>query len=273
MSAGSLSSRIKWNDMVNMVFEIPDNENQNKLLKLLRKTYEQEQIIYSAYISALKNLYALGLRCFDNFFDPVKTKRVNLPAGWAPVQISKLLSNPPVSGFSPVESSEDTGRYVLNLNCLSIKGFAQTKPKPIIEENFLKGILVKGGDLLISRSNTQELVGLAGIYTASSYTGNTIFPDTMWRLDVKADLVRKDFLMYYLMSPYGRKSIQRIAAGTSGSMKKINKETLSGLLVPLPSISTQGQIVEAFRLAHSVIQNLEKKKSDLFTLRVAILER
>jgi type I restriction enzyme S subunit len=270
-SAGSLSSRIKWSDLSNLEFDIPSIQSQRRLLPILESTAKQELQLIGLIKSAEKALYALGLRVFDNYFDSRHHKRVPLPKNWGQSRINNVLLTAPKSGYSPVESPLESGHFVLNLNSLSRNGFLSTKLKNITKAHFDKGIIAKRGDLLISRSNTSYLVGLIGIYNPIQGEENTIFPDTMWRLDVDDSKIDKEFLLFYLMSPYGRRSIQSIAAGTSGSMKKINKDGFGKLWVPLPPKEEQEQITSSFKCAYELIQKTKINLVKLHELRAALI--
>lgn len=272
-SAGSLSSRVKWNELSQLEVTIPTREQQIETLNVLDSIAKKELMYMAGIKSANKLLYALGLRVFDNYFDARKNKRVKLPSDWSEVSIKSILKGTPESGFSPVEVPNETGKYVLNLNSLSKTGFRETTLKKISEEHFNKGRVCQADDLYISRSNTAELVGLVGKFSSSQGVGQTIFPDTMWRLNVNQKLMKQDFLMYYLMSPYGRRSIQSIAAGTSGSMKKINKDGFSKLKVPLPPLEIQSKIIATFEQAYSNIWCFNHSLRKTLELRQAIIDK
>ncbi|RUO32426.1 restriction endonuclease subunit S [Aliidiomarina soli] len=272
-SAGSLSSRVKWGELSKLEFKLPRIDQQKSTLAALDSLANNERLYFESIQAAKRFLYAIGLRIFDNYFDPREEKRVSLPCGWSASTVKKILTSTPESGFSPVETSKHTGKYVLNLNSLSKVGFRETTLKNITEEHFLKGKVCSTGDLFISRSNTSELVGLVGKYKSSRGVGDTIFPDTMWRLNVDERLIKKDFLMFYLMSPYGRRAIQSIAAGTSGSMKKINKDSFSKLKLPLPPIAVQESIISAFQQSYGVIWHQDDSLIKSVKLRQVIIDR
>ena len=100
------------------------------------------------------------------------------------------------------------------------------------------------GDLLISRSNTAELVGLAGIFDEDRE--DVSFPDTMMRLPVNTELALPEYLELVLLSTRGRKHMMKTASGTSSSMKKINRRTLSEFRFPVPTIAFQADMVAQF---------------------------
>ncbi|WP_440872458.1 hypothetical protein [Vibrio diabolicus] len=216
VQVGSTNPFTKWRDLKEFEFIPPKKERQTALLKLLDKVEHNLKLLEEFTISLFK---LERVTSFDFF-------RKNA-CGYTP--ISQLLESNPESGYSPNEHWEDTGEYVLNLSCLTKAGYKSSKLKPILENDYKKGKELVRGDFLISRANTVELVGLCGIFEDNRE--NIIFPDTMWRLNFKPE-VNKELMLNYLLSPQGRRAIQMLAAGTSGSMKKINKAGFATIQVP-----------------------------------------
>ncbi len=183
--------------------------------------------------------------------------------------MSSILEGVPESGHSPNEHWEDTKKYVLNLSCLTKSGYKLSKLKPILEADFSAGKALSKGDFLISRANTFELVGLCGIFNLAR--NDIIFPDTMWRLNFKQG-VDKELILNFLLSPQGRLSIQKLAAGTSGSMKKINKAGFASIMVPKIDTSigkAYCKVVSNLRLSH---EESCSKKDRLIQLRKSVVE-
>ncbi|MEW6489514.1 MAG: restriction endonuclease subunit S, partial [Thermodesulfobacteriota bacterium] len=188
--------------------------------------------------------------------------------GWEIVPLCDLLEGPPRNGYSPKEASDWTGTQMLGLGCLTVDGFwpLQLKNAPIGDQR-LKSAILQEGDLLVSRSNTRELVGLAGIY-ADVGTPCT-YPDLMMRLRPNERLTAR-YLERYLLSASGRRQIQAAASGTSGSMVKISGPTVMAMRVSLPSVQDQNRITEvldtvdeAIRKTEQVIAKLQQMKQGL----------
>jgi type I restriction enzyme S subunit len=97
---------------------------------------------------------------------------------------------------------------------------------------------LRSGDLLITRSNTPELVGHAAIYNGSPEP--CIYPDLMMKLKIDEKKARKKFVHHWLASRTVRDFIQSNAKGTSPTMKKIAQGTVMN--IPFPSnLSLQEQ--------------------------------
>ena len=268
ISEGSLSPTIKWKALAIQKFPLPPIESQKEILEVLEKVEECSlNVLYC--VQATKELYKhLLLNFFPNFFEKHSNSYQEFPTGWKQVELGKLLVSTPESGYSANEVAEQSDKYVLNLNCLSRNGFVNNGYKSISQKDFIAGNEVLHGDFLISRSNTKELVGAVGIYSENDR--EAIFPDTMWRLKLKKKLILPEFLEIYLLSPYGRRQIVRIAAGTSGSMVKINKRSLNNLPVPIPSVAKQKQITSVTSALKNNWKNLDRQQKSYLSLRQRI---
>tara|TARA_R110000823_G_scaffold138388_2_gene267795 strand:- start:856 stop:1323 length:468 start_codon:yes stop_codon:yes gene_type:complete len=152
-----------------------------------------------------------------------------------------------------------------------MNGYVNGEMKPINESDYNPKLQLSDGDLLISRANTHELVGLVGI--VSSRKEKVIFPDTMMRLKVNNDIVSSEYLENYLLSPYGRRAIQRIAAGTSASMKKVNKHNLMRIQIPIPKLPAQNRIVSVLGNCRKIKSEKENNLSVRSLLRSKIVEQ
>ncbi|HBR4038760.1 TPA: hypothetical protein L9U19_004890, partial [Klebsiella pneumoniae] len=111
------------------------------------------------------------------------------------------------------------------------------------------------GDMLISRSNTVERVGYVGIF--SDERDDVSFPDTMMRLRPNPSLIIPDFLEALLQTTSSREYLMRIAAGTSASMKKINRANLLQMPLKVPSIHLQNEALKELRKLKGTVTALK----------------
>ena len=109
---------------------------------------------------------------------------------------------------------------------------------------------VRTGNVLISRMNTQELVGAtAYVWEAPE---NTYLPDRLWRANLKEN-VNSIFLWQVLIHPLLKLQIQRVSSGTSGSMKNISKSNFLKLKVPDVNEESQNKFA-------TFVQQVDKSK-------------
>jgi type I restriction enzyme S subunit len=127
------------------------------------------------------------------------------------------------------------------------------------------------GDLLMSRANTRELVGLAGRFTQIGVA--CIYPDLMMRLRPKAEQCLPGYLEIVLRSASVRRAVQAGARGTSESMVKISASLVEDLRIPLPPLPEQRDIVAAHEAFERRIGALERELAKLRTVENAVVAR
>lgn len=233
-SAGSLSPRTNWTSLADFGLALPPIEKQQSAIALLKAATDHSQSIEDAYLAAGRMLQAFK-DCQLGGNGSAKT-----------YLLGDLLLGSPDSGCSAPPKDADTGYFVLGLAALSRDGYVSGDFKPVEPTTKMLAAKLSTGDLLISRSNTADRVGYAGIF--SDDRDDVSFPDTMMRLRPNPALVRPDFLEALLQTTSAREYLMRIAAGTSASMKKINRANLLQMRLNLPSLDVQefalGQLCE-----------------------------
>jgi len=111
---------------------------------------------------------------------------------------------------------------------------------------------IKGGDLLISRANTQELVG--AVVIVAETPSNLFLSDKVLRLDVVDE--DKPWLMWFLRSPDGRAAIEAGATGNQLSMRNLSQSALKGIEMPWPTAEQRQEIVRRIESAFAWIDRL-----------------
>jgi type I restriction enzyme S subunit len=256
---GSTMKHIKRGELREFIVSVPVSMDEQQMLASVLDTLdtavdETEAII--AKLKAVKQglLHDLLTRGIDDNGElrPPQAEAPHLykesPLGWIPKEweagaLHKWLSEKPRNGYSPQEAGEWTGTQMLGLGCLTSEGFdpRQLKFAPRGDRQLLAALLTEG-DLLMSRSNTRDLVGLAGVYRDVGTP--CTYPDLMMRLRTSAD-TSGEFLQFVLRSSYLRRQIQSQAVGTSGSMVKISARVVSGLRVAIPQSAEQELILNS----------------------------
>lgn len=171
------------------------------------------------------------------------------------VAVGSLLVSSPRNGKSPHEGESWNGTFMLGLGCLAATGFTpqQLKWAPEVHGS-LRGALLADGDLLMSRSNTEDRVGFVGRYRNVGHP--CIYPDLMMRL-VPSSQVSPRYLELALQSGPARMQMRRLASGTSGSMVKITGEAVSNMSVAFCSPADQARFCGMFD-ALSEARNIEE---------------
>jgi len=191
--------------------------------------------------------------------------------------LGTVLAGPPRNGWSAKCDNADGGTPVLSLGAVTgfrYRGteFKRTSLQAPDEGHFW----LHAGDLLITRSNTPELVGHAAIYDGKP--APCIYPDLMMRLEIKPHAVERRFVWYWLQSQPVREFISRNAKGTSPTMKKISQGIV--MAIPFPSslsVAEQRRIVtelDALQEEIDVLKRLQTESTaELSALIPAVLDR
>ena len=191
--------------------------------------------------------------------------------------LGDVLAAKPRNGWSVRCDNNEDGSPVLSLGAVTGFQYKATEYKRTSESTVADAhYWLQPGDLLITRSNTQELVGHAAIYDGSP--NPCIYPDLMMRLIVDENCADKRFVHYWLMSVPARDYIERNAKGTSPSMKKISQGTVMD--IPFPSnlpLQKQRDIVAYLDDLQAKVDSLKRLQdetaAELDALLPSVLDR
>ena len=150
-------------------------------------------------------------------------------------------------GWSPnaAEGELENDQWaVLTLSSVKRGMFDPTAIKPIpTSAKVPSGIEVRDGDLLLTRSNTRELVG--DVCIAQGPRPKTVICDLIYRLTPDPAVLDREFLMFQLLSNLGRGQIERDARGSSDTMPKIAQRHIRSWRILVPPLDEQHAAVEA----------------------------
>ena len=181
--------------------------------------------------------------------DGDRLRQVNVESVFAQIKnaervpLQEVLAGKPRNGWSPpADSHAAAGVPVLTLS--AVTGFrydgskikwtaAQTRPDA--------HYWLRPGELLITRSNTPELVGHAAIYDGNPE--RCICPDLIMKMSVEPTKAHVRFIHYWLQTTEARCFITSRARGTSGSMKKIAQGDVQAIPVPRIPLPDQAAIL------------------------------
>lgn len=191
--------------------------------------------------------------------------------------LGDVLSAPPRNGWSARCDGDSQGVPVLSLS--AVTGF-QYRPEAFkrtsLPTSASAHYWLREGDLLMTRSNTPELVGHASIYGGSP--APCIYPDLVMRLEVDRARADTRFVWYWLQAPQVRQFVVENAKGTSPTMKKISQATV--MAIPFPAkldVASQRAIVSSLDRAERQLDSLARLQSEssaaLDALLPAVLDR
>lgn len=210
-------------------------EKQEELIRLLK---EKRQAVISHAVTKGLNPHA-----------PLKDSGIEwlgqVPAHWKVNPIRYLITKIE-QGWSPQcdnRPADDNEWGVLKVGCGNRETFDPSEQKAL-PANLRPEIRyeIKAGDILLSRGNSLELVGMATF--TQQVRPRLLLSDLLYRLRTRPESADSEFLVYSLRSPQVRFQIESEATGTSPSMKKIGQENIRGFIIAIPPLSEQRGIVE-----------------------------
>ena len=191
--------------------------------------------------------------------------------------LSEVLEGKPRNGWSAKCDNRAEGIPVLSL--AAVTGFQYRKDafkrttEPTSENAHY---WLESGDLLITRSNTPDLVGHAAIYDGDPTP--CIYPDLMMKLVVNERRAITRFVWLWLQTTTARDYVRLHAKGTSSTMKKISQPIV--MSIPFPTAITlreQQQLLEQFKTVEATLafaKNTQAQAAaEVDSLLAAILDR
>jgi type I restriction enzyme S subunit len=151
---------------------------------------------------------------------------------------------------------------VLKVSAVQPWGLNHIENKAVRNRSLIdESIEVKQGDLLMTRANTDDLIGLSCI--AKDPPPGLMLCDKTLRLDVNPELAIPEFVNLVLGLGEVRNQIRAMASGTSGSMKNVSQDSIRKLRIPLPSLDVQQRLLSAVGACESKISNARHRLDKL----------
>lgn len=165
------------------------------------------------------------------FGDPVRNEK-----SWPVGKVADLVASFE-SGKSLAQGQDEGAKFrVLKVSAVTSGIFRplESKPLPVAYE-VPYGHLVRQGDLLFSRANTEELIGAVSL--VEGHHENLALSDKLWRF-VWHDSVDSHPLYVRHLFRQGefRRQVRERSSGTSGSMKNISQANVLGIACGIPPI-------------------------------------
>lgn len=272
---GTKMPRTSWGILSKIRLFAPSSEEQRAIADVLDAVdaaiRETEALIAKLKVLRLGLIDDLLTRGIDDNGELRREEElIGTPAGqrpesWAVSSLGNLLDRPPRNGFSPVEANGETGAFVLGLGCLTTEGFQPIQLKHCPLNAVSSRVSLEDGDVLVSRSNTRDLVGLAGVFRDVGRP--CVYPDLMMRLSLKKDSIEPDLILAFLLSPAFRRYIQRRAKGTSGSMVKITAKDICEFVLAVPPPDERVGIIDRVSECSERIDNETRALHKCYALR------
>lgn len=249
---------------------IPPLPEQKRIVAILDEAFAGIDMAIANTEKTLANAREL----FESYLNSVFSQQRE---GWKMLSLEDVLDVQPRNGWSPPAANHsNSGTPVLTLS--SVTGF-RFRPGKIkhtsAHTDSTRHYWVENGDLLITRSNTPDLVGHVAV--ASGLKRPTIYPDLIMRMNTSPEKAVTKFIYYQLRSSVLRTVITGRAQGANPTMKKIGKKAVQSLPVVVPSLKAQKEVVTQLDDIGAEVTRLEsiyqQKLAALAELKQCLLQK
>lgn len=164
-----------------------------------------------------------------------------VPLDWNLVQVRRL--GPLVESGTSVNSLDNQPSgdkpAVLKTSCVYTGIFRKEECKEIVKDEIVRASCpVKKNSLIVSRMNTPDLVGAAGL--TDSDVDNLFLPDRLWQ--VRLAKAVSSYAYYWTQSSLYRGQVKATCSGTSSSMQNLSQENFFSFYLALPDQVYQAHI-------------------------------
>lgn len=248
-SKGSVNPYINFSDLTWFEFTLPPIDEQRRITVALK---EMDALCESqrAVALAAARLHAAQLAWLEQ---SEATKRVSLEA-----LLNNIVPGKSVSGASVPPTRGQYG--VLKVSAVDPQGFVPSESKRLLrDEDFVSEFSVRGGDLIMTRANTPELVGEVCLVDRDYPT--LMLCDKTLRLEPKESIDRY-VLWEMLQTDSVRQQLMAVATGTGRSMKNISQDKIRGLVIAYPSGPGTPELADRLRMSRRAIEQARGRQHD-----------
>ena len=268
MTAGATIKTIGMPDVKTLASPVPGVDEQEDIIKFIRTEtnkidaliFEQQDIVTvlrEKRQAVISHAVTRGLNHDVLKKDSGVDWLGMIPEHWS-VKALRHLIHGLDQGWSPQAEDREADPdewAVIKLSAIKSGRFFDAEHKALSSgTEILKGLEIKSGDLLLTRSNTPELVG--DVCVVQSTRSKLFFSDLVFRPRLILEQMDARFLMYFLLSDYGRRQVQGDARGSSQSMVKISQGLINAWMIPTPPLADQEAIADFLENELSILDRI-----------------
>lgn len=226
----------------NLQVPLPVRSQQRHIVDLLSRAEGIVRLRCEAEKKAAELIPALFL---DMFGDPATN-----PKGWPVRKVSDFVAR--FEGGKNIQAGSENGSpyRILKVSAVTSGVYRESESKPSPDDYSPPAShIVRAGDMLFSRANTEELVGATAI--VESTDGQTLLPDKLWRF-VWNELLEPAYMHALFQSAHVRRELGKLSSGTSASMRNISQAKLYELSLPIAPHAIQKGFAERSAMVASI---------------------
>ena len=207
-------------------------------------------------------------RFVEMFGNPVRN-----PKGWKTCKLEDCLERIDNGKSFVCSDKARTDDYpaVLKLSAATYGDYRPYENKALLNEKmFVESAEVHKGDLLFTRKNTPELVGMAAYVLETP--ANLMMPDLIFRL-VPNEKMDSMFLWQLINCREFRPVIQSVSGGSAKSMSNISKERLGKIPVICPPRELQDELIPFIQQTDKSKLAVQKELEKLEILKKSLMQQ
>ena len=236
----------RTSDLGKLPIDLPPLADQQRIVDLLSRAEGIVRLRRQAQQKAAELIPAIFV---DMFGDPATN-----PKGWPMRAVRELVARFEGGKNLQAASEGSTDYRILKVSAVTSGEYIEAESKPTPDDyEPPQNHVVREGDMLFSRANTEELVGATAVVRATN--GRTLLPDKLWRF-VWAEPVEQAFMHALFQSPHVRQELGKLSSGTSASMRNISQAKLFELQLPVPPLAQQS----AFARHAEALQSIQSQQ-------------
>lgn len=273
-------NRLYWEDFKQIFSVCPQGDEQQAIVRFVRHV----DILTVRNIRAKQRLLTLlaeqkqaivhravtqGLEPNVRLKDSVVPWLGRIPEHWEPLRL-KYLITPIEQGWSPqcdAQPADENEWGVLKVGCVNRDHFDSSQNKRLPATlSAVPELEIKPGDILMSRANTRELLGLATIVAHTRPL--LLLCDKLFRFRPLEHRAYGPFIVAAIRDKNSRVQIEASTNGASDSMQNIGQGVVKNLWLAIPPVDEQRQIVDRFAAEAAHIDlAIEQEQRGLALLR------
>ncbi len=255
---------------------LPEQRAVANVLRTVQKAIEStEKVIEASHElkrSLMNHLFTYGPVPVDEAEQvPLKETEVGLvPERWAVAHLGEFIDEGPQNGIYKPLSLYGDGTPIVRIDDFGNEGgitdFAPRRVRLSTEE--IKKYRLKQYDILVNRVNSLSHLG------KTTMVGNlvepTVFESNMMRFSINRGLAHPEYISRFLSSPIAKRQMKG-AAKRAVAQSSINQGDVKSMLVPVPTLADQEEIVHVSGIVDSKILVEENRKRTLEVLFKTLL--
>jgi type I restriction enzyme S subunit len=286
LKQGTSISGIKQKDLADLEINLPiDRIEQSRIAEILTKADEAieatERLIakYSRIkMGLMQDLLTRGIDKDGNIRNPKSHKfttknGLDVPDDWDVEPLESYLIEIE-AGKSPRNENRPAGASewgVLKVSAIHPNGFKPLENKVVSKAvDINRAYEVKHRDLLISRSNTFQLVGLTCF--VQHPPARLMICDKTLRLKLDESILDANFFSYASQMPSFRSQIEVSASGSSGTMKNITQKAIASIFISKPDIDEQKRIQTRLKILENAINFESARLQKIFRIKAGLMQ-